>query len=341
MAATLSLRLGGGNALYGDRFRIDAPLGRGHSSQVFRSWDRKTEATIALKIILLPTWRSIEPIRTQFLADAPRYAALDHPGITPILDYGEADYQGDASLFLSMGLARGQTIERILFEEERISGDMAIQIVLQVIEALAYAHAQGIVHGDLKASHIILSDREAELSVKILDFDLARVAADESDALTVIDSLRDAPCHQPPEKLLSGQVDARTDVYAVGVLLYQLLSGRPPWPGTRLTEVLMAQLNEDPTPLSSHRGVEVSPALEALIGRCLAKDPEERPQNMEALAQALAGLDLEETPASHTEEAAEAPAPLAAPEHTDASRWPVWPFCIGLVAGFALAALVL
>jgi len=263
---------------------------------VYRAEDEKLRRTVALKV-LPDAFAADEERRRRFLREARSAAALRHPNIATIHDVGE-----DAGrVFLAMELVEGPTLrERMASGRLRVSE--VVRIARGIARGLARAHAKGIVHRDLKPDNVIL-DAEADGEPKILDFGLAKLREERSplagtlaehgetaSLLTEEGRLLGTPHYMSPEQAGSaGGLDARSDVFALGVLLYEMLAGRRPFEADRLGE-LLARIERDPPASLRSLAPEVPEALEAIVNRCLAKKPADRYADAGSLAAALEAI---------------------------------------------------
>ena len=257
-------------------YEILAPLGAGGMGEVYRARDTRLGRDIALKV--LPNDVASSPERlARFEREARAVAALNHPNIVTL-----HSIEDDRGLrFLTMEVVEGATLDT-----EIVPGGVPITRVLEIgvalAEALAAAHAKGVVHRDLKPANIM---RTLDGRIKVLDFGLAKLAAGESDAtaraktltapLSTTGTVMGTVHYMAPEQLVGGPSDARADLFALGIVLYELAAGRRPFEGATLPEVSGAILHKAPPPLAGVRA-DVPSDLGHLVARCLAKDPRER-----------------------------------------------------------------
>ena len=225
------------------KYRILAPLGRGATGVVYRALDQTLEREVAIKVLIRDL---AEPVAMRrFRAEATTLARLNHPGIATIYELIEVD----ADLLMVMELVRGESLEQLCRRLGPIPPHHACHIVDQVLAALDNAHRAGIVHRDIKPANIMLTDAGL---VKIMDFGIARVRGDER--LTIDGSMIGTPAYMPPEQVLGQQVDARSDLYSMGVVLYQLLAGALPFSADNAIATLQKQVSETPTHVAPLRG---------------------------------------------------------------------------------------
>jgi len=248
---------------------------------VFRAVDTSSGRPVALKVINLPVDpESARAPRQRFLREVQVLERLRHPNVVRVLDHGVLE---DGRPVVVMEMVGGETLERRLAEHGPMLPEAVISIALQVTRALERMHQMGIVHRDVKPANIAVEGAHRPL-VKLLDFGLVKHMVGGPD-VTAIGALIGTPSYMAPEQILGNPIDARTDVYTLGVLLFEMLTGRVPFGGT-VRETLSGHLERDMPPIRPRHRVPVW--LEVLIRRCLAKEPEDRPAGMsEVLAELL------------------------------------------------------
>lgn len=250
-------------------YKILEKLGEGGMGVVYKASDLTLNRTVAMKF-LRPHLRSDETGRARFLREAKAAAALNHPNICTIYEIDETE----GTLFIAMELCSGEALNEVL-RTRLLDLPEAVNISLQIADAVAKAHHVQVVHRDIKSSNIMVDDRGR---AKLLDFGLASLTVDEQ---TLTRSSMGTPQYMAPERFEAGIADKRGDIWSLGVLLYELLTGRMPFAGT-VTELVNTILNEDPIPVSSVRpGVPAE--LDDIIGRAIAKDPLERYETAEEM----------------------------------------------------------
>jgi len=281
------------------RYTLERLLGQGTFGKVFEARDSKLGRKLALKL-LNPEQGQYPEIRQRFVQEAQVTACISHPGIVTVFDAGELDDRGTA--YIAMELLAGESLHARLVRRGPMSSDKAREMGRQVASALEAAHDAGIIHRDLKPENVFLVPDPAALDgerVKVLDFGLAKptlTASVKTQAATVFGT----PAYMSPEQCESTRdIDHRSDIYALGCVLFQLVTGKMVFDGT-LRELVMQ--HRSATPRSIRQLVpDADPALDALIMRMLAKDPAHRPQTMGEVARLLA------RPASETEETRDLP----------------------------------
>ena len=259
------------------RYEILAELGRGGMGVVYRARDPVLNRDVAVKLI--PPGNLTKEAEERFQREAQIVAQMDHPAIVPIHDLG----RHEGSLFFVMPVLPSTNLRQLLREGSLRLGDV-LDIGTQVAEALDYSHARGIVHRDIKPENIMTSRDEAgHVRARVMDFGLA--LATSEDRLTKTGTLVGTVAYFSPEQVTSRTFDGRTDIYALGTVLYECLAGEPPFAG-EVQSVLYRIVHELPQPLRT-LGADVGEELEAAVFQCLAKDPEKRPKRAGHLAEAL------------------------------------------------------
>jgi eukaryotic-like serine/threonine-protein kinase len=258
------------------RYRIEEFLGQGGMAQVHRGTDLVLDRTVAVKILTSNLARDPKAVR-RFRREAQAAAGLGHPGIVAVYDTGS---DGDVH-FIVMELISGRTLADILDEDGSLSPERAIDVSSSVASALAHAHGKGIVHRDVKPGNIMITTSG---EVKVMDFGIARTVS--AGTFTNTASVLGTATYFAPEQARGGPVDERTDLYALGVVLYEMLAGRPPFAGDSPVAVAYQHVREQPTP-PSRLNPRISPALEAVVLRAMAKDPGARQQTASELARDL------------------------------------------------------
>ncbi len=261
-------------------------LGEGGMGQVYLAEHPQIGKRVALKV-LHAELASNQEITTRFFHEAKAVNDIGHPNIVDILDFGRAPTsQGDV-VYLVMELLTGSTLTSMI-EQGPLDPLRTTRIALQVAEALAASHDKGIVHRDLKPDNIMLVTRGREETVKLLDFGIAKVTNTGASTKTRTGMVMGTPTYMSPEQCEGrGAVDHRTDIYALGIVLYEMLTGRVPFTGSGYGEILVKQMTEAPAPLSALRP-GIPPHLELLVQKALQKRPEERFASMQEMAMALA-----------------------------------------------------
>jgi serine/threonine protein kinase/Tol biopolymer transport system component len=246
-------------------YRILGPLGGGGMGVVYQAQDLSLERVVALKFLPPELTRDAES-KTRFLQEARAASALDHPNICTIHEVGETD---EGQLYLAMACYDGETLKQRL-QRGPLPIDEALETAQQVARGLVKAHRHGIVHRDIKPANLMITTDEI---VKILDFGIAKLAG--AAGLTRIGSSLGTPGYMSPEQARGDEVDPRTDVWSLGAVLYEMVTGRRPFRGEHDQAVLYALFNLEPEPVAQLRP-DAPPELVRIIGRMLAKDPDQR-----------------------------------------------------------------
>ena len=274
-------------AVLDERYRIEEPLGQGGIGRVYKARHLILGRWVALKV-LLAQYESIPVLQERFRREAEALASLSHPNIVTVTDFGVTE----GMPYIVMELLEGQDLASLIDEVE-IDPKRAIAILRQVLRALAYAHTRELVHRDLKPHNVFVRALgDGTDHVVVLDFGLARFmgdAANKSPKLTRAGALIGTPAYMAPEQASGEPVDARADVYAAGLVLFETLTGRKPFESKDPGEMLRSHLLVTPPRMvQADPGLEVSEGLEALVARALAKSPAGR---FAGAAEMLAALD--------------------------------------------------
>ncbi|WDF39694.1 protein kinase [Streptomyces sp. T12] len=269
----------GNGGLVGDgRYRLTRRLGRGGMAEVFAAEDVRLGRTVAVK--LLRSDLAEDPVsKARFTREAQSVAGLNHHAIVAVYDSGEDFVGGHSVPYIVMEIVEGRTIRDLLLNAEAPGPEQALIIVSGVLEALAYSHQHGIVHRDIKPANVIITDNGA---VKVMDFGIARALHGAQSTMTQTGMVMGTPQYLSPEQALGKAVDHRSDLYATGCLLYELLALRPPFTGETPLSVVYQHVQDIPTPPSEFSD-GCPPELDGLVMRSLAKEPDDRFQTAEEM----------------------------------------------------------
>ncbi len=302
-----TLALGPGDAWLGEllaeRYLLLELIGRGGMGVVYRAWDRTTKRDVAVKL-----WPEARPDRPdRFEREARITAGLSSPHIVRVFDFGQS---AQGARYIVMELIEGRPLRALLDEEGAIAPIRAVELIKQVCDALTEAHAKGLVHRDLKPANIMVQVvGEGREFARVLDFGVVR-PSDPAEQLTAEGLAPGTPAYMSPEQARGRAVDGRSDVYSVGILLFEMLSGRRPFEGASAADLIVRHVTDAPPHLEGH------PGLDAIVHRCLAKDPADRFADVGALRNALqstqSGEAVAETLDSYPAVAAPAPAQVEA-----------------------------
>jgi serine/threonine protein kinase len=278
LKTTRTLRKGGDESFIGqiidDRFEILAHLGSGGMGSVYKALDSFTGATYALKIIA-PELLEQKALAKRLEHEAQAAKALSHVNIVPVFDVGKIT---NGSPYLIMGYVDGESLEEILRTEVRLNRERALNIFIQVAEALVHAHDKGVVHRDLKPSNILVSKTPGGQDiVKIVDFGIAKITDEyhaDKTQLTQTGELIGSPWYMSPEQCRGDDLDGRSDLYSFGCIMYEALSGKVPFDGENPVRILLKHISEPAPQLP--KSLDVGSALRRTIMRCLEKDPHDR-----------------------------------------------------------------
>jgi serine/threonine-protein kinase len=271
---TSETRPGRGSGLVGtsleQRYRIDALIARGGMSVVYRGVDARLHRPVAIKV-MDSRYSGDRSFIHRFEREAQAAARLHHPNVVAVYDQG-VDRTPDGDLvYLVMQLVQGCTLRDLLEERGRLDLPLALSVLEPTLAAVAAAHQAGMVHRDIKPENVLVGEDE---SVKVADFGLVRAAA--SAGTTSGSVILGTVAYLSPEQVTTGAADTRTDVYAAGIVLYEMLTGEPPYTGDTALSVAYRHVNDD-VPAPSERVPEVPPAVDDLVMRATRRDPQQRP----------------------------------------------------------------
>ncbi|MEX2289202.1 MAG: Stk1 family PASTA domain-containing Ser/Thr kinase [Mycobacteriales bacterium] len=323
----------------GGRYEVGPTIGSGGMAEVFRGVDVRLGREVAIKILHSDLARD-PSFQARFRREAQAAASLNAPAIVSVFDTGQDD---DGVPYIVMEIVDGRTLRDVLLSEGRLLPQRALEVAAEILVALDAAHAAGIVHRDIKPANVMLT-RSGE--VKVMDFGIARAAADASSAMTQTAAIIGTAAYLSPEQARGEHVDARSDLYSTGCLLYELVTGVPPFTGDSAVAVAYQHVREDPTPPSAYDST-LSSSVDAVVLKAMAKNPANRYQSAQEMREdvlrsragqrVLAAPVLEPTVAL-------APAAVARPVHVE-ETWSVKHgiaygvfglVLVGLVVGLAL-----
>ncbi|MFH2006337.1 MAG: serine/threonine-protein kinase [bacterium] len=259
-----------------DSFKLTRVLGQGGMAVVYLGVNQLTEQEVAIKM-LPPELAAYAEVKSRFLEEARTLAKLEHPNIVHLINFAE----DVGRLCLVMQYAEGETFEELIERLEKVPPDEAVRVAYQVLDGLAHAHSENVVHRDIKPSNIIV---RADGSVKVTDFGIAKITRDNK--LTQTGQTMGTVRYMAPEQVRGKDIDARTDLYSLGVSLYEAVVGEPPFDGESQFEVMQMHLSTEPRP-PREAGADISPQLEAVILKSLAKGQDQRFQSAREMRQAL------------------------------------------------------
>ncbi|MGH3963358.1 MAG: Stk1 family PASTA domain-containing Ser/Thr kinase [Pseudonocardiaceae bacterium] len=274
------------------RYRVGPVLARGGMSTVYRGTDTRLERPVAIKV-MAPRFAADPMFLQRFEREARAAARLDHPGVVGVHDQGVDSSSAGDHVFLVMELVDGATLRDLLRLHGRLPVPLAISVADMVLSALAAAHREGLVHRDIKPENVLIGPGGV---VKVADFGLVRAAAELSSTGDVI---LGTVAYLSPEQVATGAADARSDVYAAGVLLFEMLTGAPPYTGETALSVAYRHVNDD-MPAPGSAGADVPAPLDDLVVRATRRDPAARPPDASAFLRDLQavriGLGIDRVP---------------------------------------------
>jgi serine/threonine-protein kinase len=311
------------------RYRVLSRIGSGGMADVYCAEDQQLGRRVALKV-LYRRFAEDQEFVERFRREASSAAGLQHQHVVSVYDRGE----WDGTYWIAMEYLEGRSLKRLIQDEGPLAPERAVDLTIQILRAARFAHRRGIIHRDLKPHNVIVDDEDR---LKVTDFGIARAGASD---MTQTGSIMGTAQYLSPEQAQGHAVSAQSDIYSIGIILYEMLTGRVPFEGESAVTIALKQVSEPPVP-PSQLNPAVTPALEAVIMRALAKDPAQRYPDADAFIAALHG---EEVPATElTAIAPPAPPPppplvaepLPPPVEEEGSRWWWW-----LLAVLAVAALI-
>ncbi len=272
--------------IFSDRYRITRKVGEGAMGQVYLARHTFMDKNVAIKV-LHSQLLSHEEVVERFQREAKAAAHIDHPNVCAATDFGR---YGETGLFLVMEWLDGRSLEDVIIEDGPLPEARALHIAIQAAEGVQRAHELQIVHRDLKPANIMLVTRDGDPDfVKVTDFGVARVPIGNMSKITQAGTTYGTPSYMSPEQAMGDEIDARADIYAFGVMLFEMLTDRLPFAGASIAHILSMHVTE-PAPHVSTFAPNVSAALDALVFRCMAKSPDDRFQSAAKLSDALRAI---------------------------------------------------
>ena len=271
--------------ILGERYELGAMIGTGGMADVYLAQDVRLNRQVAIKILRSDLARDPSFV-TRFNKEALSVAALNHPGIVSVYDSGKEDSPSGAMPYIVMEYVEGKTLREIVNKGERFALNRAVEITEGILIALQYSHKNGIIHRDIKPGNIMITDNS---DVKVMDFGIARALADTGATMTSTWNIIGTAQYLSPEQATGTQADARSDLYSVGCLLYELLAGRPPFTGDTPVAIAYQHVSAPLVPITEIQE-SLDPALNAFFSIALAKDANERYQSANAMLKDLKKL---------------------------------------------------
>src|SRR4051812_44622757 len=279
----------------GERYEIGGVLGRGGMAEVHRGRDLRLGREVAVKVLRSDLARD-PSFQVRFRREAQAAASLNHPAIVAVYDTGEDRTTTGATPYIVMEYVEGETLRDVIRREGHLSSERAMSLSADICGALDFSHRNGIVHRDVKPGNVMITPQG---TVKVMDFGIARAVSDSAATMTSTAAVIGTAQYLSPEQARGESVDARSDVYSVGCLLYELVTGAPPFTGDSPVSVAYQHVREDPR-LPSSINPEIPPELDAILLKAMSKNPANRYQSAAEmrndLLRALAGQRVEATP---------------------------------------------
>lgn len=279
--------------IIGERFKVIQLVGTGGMGRVYRAMQKDLDRPVALKILDPPHAGLSDSMYKRFSAEAAMTASLHHPNTVTVIEHGK--FEG--TLYIAFEFLEGRTLSQVLASNGALPWPRVLYIAQQVARSLRQAHSMGVVHRDLKPANIMLLDADSDTDlVKVLDFGLVKAFTNQYNPkleqdVTQAGMLVGSPTYMSPEQGQSSQADPRSDLYALGIVMYECLTGSPPFHGNTPVEVILKHINLPPPPIRVPLDFPLLPAaVETLVMRCLAKEPENRPASMDEFLLATQAL---------------------------------------------------
>jgi len=346
-------------AMIADKYEIQCLIARGGMGQVYEAIQHPLGRRVAIKVLRpqATTHEVLEDFKIRFLREAAAYARLAHANTVTMFDYGTLPDDQD-TLYMVMELVRGQTLKVLISEQQVLDVGRALRITYQVALSLREAHRMGVVHRDLKPSNIMVKLHHSRPdTVKVLDFGLAKILDPEtSGSLSFAEDYQHAaragpsvtqhgvvigsPAYMAPEQIEGENVDKRTDLYSLGVILYEMLTGKQPFTGLNSIETLMQHLNaEVPSLYEANPAIIVPDEVEDLVMRCLEKQPDARFAGADELMQAI----RDTAPPRGLGELQTEDVPLGPPiaPNSDPEESSILPYALAALAAIGMVVVVL
>ena len=275
------------------RYRVLELAACGGMGKIYRAEQLPLGRSVAFKV-LRPDCppRKLAEFQSRFLLEAATCARLKHPNTVTVFDYGPLNLQGLPGYYMALEWVDGRTLKQVIADERNLSPSRVLTIARQIGRSLREAHAEGVVHRDLKPSNVMLVQTDEGESVKVLDFGIAKIHAD-AGAIKSLELTGDrvigSPPYMSPEQVRQQPIDSRSDIYSLGVMLFEMLTGRLPFESTSMVEVLTWH-TQGTTPTFAEMGFsEVPEALEEIVRNCLQKNPDNRFPSIETFMEAISG----------------------------------------------------
>ena len=266
-----------------EKWVLESRIGGGGMGTVYRAHQLSVDRTVAIKVLRSSLVEEDEHVE-RFFREANVASNISDPRCVTIYDFGQT--AEDHVLYLAMEYLEGESLQERV-KRETLTFEQALQVGVQICQALSHLHGHGVIHRDLKPENVVLIDEigSDDVFLKLLDFGLAKLANSDATPVTATGKVYGTPAFMSPEQCMGSEIGFQSDLYALGCVLYELVSGATPFEGKSSVQILLAHVNRQPPPLSAHAAVPKS--FDNLIGQLLAKDPDERPRSAEAVGTRL------------------------------------------------------
>jgi len=265
-----------------DRFELLEEIGKGGMGVIYKAIDRETSCTVAVKL-LLNNARENEALRNRFTVEARAARSLNHPNIVKVLDH---DFTKEGLPYMAMEWLAGEPLDKLI-EESQLEIEQALKFVMQICDALGHAHRHSVVHRDIKPANIMIVESAGAQEAVLVDFGIAKIFTPPGKTslhLTQTGQIFGSPLYMSPEQCMGQKIDARADIYSLGCVLYESITGSSPFSADNTLAVIFKHINEDPKSFASSRSEK---ALEKIVFKAMSKKPDDRFQTMTDMFRAL------------------------------------------------------
>jgi serine/threonine-protein kinase len=271
-----------------NRFVIKELIGKGGMGAVYRAFQLSVERDIALKVMRKGFSENVTNVK-RFLLEAKNASKLTHQNTITIFDFGQSD---EGFLYIAMEYLKGKSLSQVIEEEKTLDPERVVRIMCQICDSLYEAHQLKIIHRDLKPENILLINRHDNSDfVKVLDFGISKMLTDKTKLTLSSIGGMGTPAYMSPKQILGKEIDQRTDIYSLGVIMYECLSGTGPFAAETTGDLLYKHINDRPLPVTMMKpGLKVSGQLEAIMMSALEKSPGKRPQSTMELKSMLMSI---------------------------------------------------